>query len=135
MSLVSCVDEYIGDNSSKNIHIDWWVDHNCWKNNDIFCLLLQFFVESFSRNFACSCSHVLFIPLAGYNLSIINEWSHPFLSCICLFDTSILWHILCIIFILKLIYIIQKRDNFQCMVLFYFDLLLGHTMKKSIKIL
>jgi hypothetical protein len=60
----------------------------------------------------------------------MDECHNLLLNCIHIYDMSILGYILYIMFILELMNFIQKRDNLQCMVLVYFDLLLGgHCMK------
>jgi hypothetical protein len=49
-----------------------------------------------------------------------------------LYNMSILWYILCMVFHWKLMNVIQSRDNHQCMVLVYFDTLfaMGRTWWK-----
>ncbi len=55
---------------------------------------------------------------------------HPWLDYVHLYNKFILYSVLCKMSVLELMKVIQKKDNFQCMVLLYFDLLLGvHSMK------
>ncbi len=55
---------------------------------------------------------------------------HPWLDYVRLYNTFILHWVLCKMSVLELMNVIQKKDNYQCMVRLYFDLLLGvHSMK------
>ncbi len=89
---------YIGGNSSKIIHINQWVDHNCWKNNDSFCLLLQSFdIILHVHAFIFFASLWLDDRWMNYSMDVWYWWTYewyPFLNCICLYDTCVLWYIL-----------------------------------------
>jgi hypothetical protein len=111
---------------SKNDMHPWWWTYviHAWMNkcfpsyitDDIHACMN--FIYPWWMAVDCPCK-------VGMNQSIMS-------TSILLYNMSILWYILCMVFCSKLMNVIQSRDNHQCMVLVYFDTLfaLGRTRWK-----
>jgi hypothetical protein len=98
----------------------------CLCNHYFLTLLVGCISSKIMDEFMHGCKILMNIWMTSIHLDVI----HPFFNCICLYNMYVLWYKLCIVFILKLMWMSSKIRYISFVILTTLTYYWGHTLWK-----